>query len=97
LTPLSAFLLLFPEVLFTHIIIIIIIIITDTICYAAGHEELKMVGTVTAKEMYTYLAIMLAMCIKTAPSLKDHWSRDPLLGSPWIYEKMVSHRQGSPL
>jgi len=51
LTPLSAFLLLFPEVLFTHIII------TDTICYAAGHEELKMVGTVTAKEMYTHILL----------------------------------------
>jgi len=85
LTPLSAFLLFFPEVLLTHII-------TDTICYAAGHEELKMVGTVTAEEMYTYLAIMLAMCMKTAPSLKDHWSKDPLLGSPWIYEKMGRDR-----
>jgi len=85
LTPLSAFLLLFPEVLFTHII-------TDTICYEAGHQELKMVGKVTAKEMYTYLVIMLAMCMKTAPSLEDHWSRDPLLGSPWIYEKMGRDR-----
>jgi len=42
--------------------------------------------------MYTDLAIMLAMCMKTAPSLKDHWSRDPLLVSPWIYEKMERDR-----
>jgi len=30
--------------------------------------------------------------MKTALSLKDHWSRDPLLGSPWMHEKMGRDR-----
>lgn len=85
LTPFEAFHLLFPLELLTHIII-------DTINYAAHWEEYKKLGTVTAKEMYTYFAILLVMSIKTAPSLKDHWSEDPLLGSPWIYEKMGRDR-----
>jgi hypothetical protein len=46
----------------------------------------------TKEEMCTYFAILLAMSMKTAPSLRDHWSRDPLLGTPWIYEKMGRDR-----
>lgn len=38
--------------------------------------------------MYTYFSIMLGMCLKGAPLMKDHWSHDPLLGTPWIYNKM---------
>jgi len=29
-------------------------------------------------------AILLAMSLTITPALKDHWSWDPLLGSPWI-------------
>jgi hypothetical protein len=80
----EAFFLLFPHDLFTHIT-------TDTINYAAQQHGSNGF-TVSAEEMFTYFAIFITMCIKVAPALWDHWSKDLLLGSPWIYEKMARDR-----
>jgi hypothetical protein len=80
LSVFDAFFLLFPLSLFSHIK-------EDTIHYARtelGGAE----WAFSLEELFTYLSIILAMCIKAAPSINDHWSFDPLLSSPWINEKM---------
>lgn len=79
LSVLEAFLLLFPLELLQHIV-------TDTNQYAVyelGEGKWEM----SLKELYTYLTILLAMCVKETPSLEDHWSRSVLLGLPWTLKR----------
>jgi len=85
LTVLESFSTIFPYHLLQHII-------SNTNNYASQCTQHKQLGSVTMEEMCTYFAILLAMCMKTAPAMKDHWSEDPLLGTPWIKEKMGQER-----
>jgi len=83
LSVLDAFAIIFPHSLLDHII-------EDTNQYATNKLNTQL--GVTKPELCTYFAILLAMSLTITPALKDHWSWDPLLGSPWIYTKMGRNR-----
>lgn len=83
LTALEAFFLLFN----THVIDEII---ADTIRYTTqqGVKEFTFVPA----DFCTYVAILLAMCLHPAPKLRDYWSHEPLLNSPFIFNLMGRKR-----
>lgn len=85
LTVLEAFSTIFPSTLLQHIV-------DDTNAYSAQKNDCYKLGSVTKEEVCTYFAILLAMSMKTAPALKDHWSMNSMLASPWIKEKMPRNR-----
>lgn len=85
LTVFEAFETIFPAYLFDHIV-------TKTNEYARARNDFHNLGSLEKKELFTYTAILLAMCLRKAPALKDHWSKDSLLGSSWISERMSRNR-----
>lgn len=85
MTVVEAFTSIFSRDLLQHIV-------DDTNAYSAWNGNFHQLGSIMKEELCTYLAILMSMSMKTAPALKDHWSKDPLLGSPWIKEKMSRDR-----
>jgi len=75
LTVLEAFSIIFPHSLLQHLV-------DDTNSYASQHQQHQQLTSITKEELCMYFAILLAMSMKTAPSMKDHWKGDSLLGTP---------------
>ena len=65
-------------------------IVDDTIRYAHQHQDNTF--TFTQEDFIAYIAILLAMCMRPAPRLRDYWSEDPLLNHPFIYGLMGRKR-----
>ncbi len=77
---LDAFSAIFPSSLLQHIV-------NDTNAYSAQKNNIYGLGSVMKEEVCMYFSIIMAMLMKTAPTLRDHWSKNPLFQLPWIKGK----------
>jgi len=82
LTVLEAFSIIFPHSLLQHLV-------DDTNSYASQHQQHQQLTSITKEELCMYFAILLAMSMKTAPSMKDHWKGDSLLGTPQMESRFI--------
>ena len=46
----------------------------------------------TKDELFSFLGIVIAMGVSPQPRLQDHWSRHPVLNSPYITRNMINKR-----
>lgn len=79
----EAFLLLFDLTLINELV-------ANTTAYARAHGAQGF--SLSIEEFYTYLSILLAMCLHPAPCLKAYWSTNPLYNSSFIYSLMGRQR-----